>query len=165
VNNQMTRSRLLALLLLLLLPSFAAMAQVQTEDQPSDDPIIEQRLAKLSHELRCLQCQNQTLADSPSDLAADLRREIRAQMKAGKSDQEIIAFLTQRYGQFILYRPRVTPLTYLLWFGPFVLLLAGLLVLFRYIKQRRDQITEQPLTAEERRRAEEMLTSSRKETA
>jgi cytochrome c-type biogenesis protein CcmH len=86
-------------------------------------------------------------------------------MKDGKSDQEIIAFLTQRYGQFILYRPRVTPLTYLLWFGPFVLLLAGLLVLFRYIKQRRDQITEQPLTAEDRRRAEEMLASSRKETA
>jgi len=165
VNNQMTRSRLLALLLLLLLPSFAAMAQVQTEDQPSDDPLIEQRLAKLSHELRCLQCQNQTLADSPSDLAADLRREIRAQMKAGKSDQEIIAFLTQRYGQFILYRPRVSPLTYLLWFGPFVLLLGGLVILFRYIKQRRDQITEQPLTAEDRRRAEEMLTSSRKESA
>jgi cytochrome c-type biogenesis protein CcmH len=160
----MTRSRLLTLLLLCLLASFA-MAQVQTEDQPSDDPVIEQRLAKLSHELRCLQCQNQTLADSPSDLAADLRREIRAQMKAGKSDQEIIAFLTQRYGQFILYRPRVTPLTYLLWFGPFVLLLAGLLVLFRYIKQRRDQITEQPLTAEDRRRAEEMLASSRKEPA
>lgn len=165
MNNQMTRSRLLALLLLLLLPSFAAMAQVQTEDQPSDDPLIEQRLAKLSHELRCLQCQNQTLADSPSDLAADLRREIRAQMKAGKSDQEIIAFLTQRYGQFILYRPRVSPLTYLLWFGPFVLLLGGLVILFRYIKQRRDQITEQPLTAEDRRRAEEMLTSSRKESA
>jgi len=165
VNNQMTRSRLLALLLLLLLPSFAAMAQVQTEDQPSDDPLIEQRLAKLSHELRCLQCQNQTLADSPSDLAADLRREIRAQMKAGKSDQEIIAFLTQRYGQFILYRPRVSPLTYLLWFGPFVLLLGGLVILFRYIKQRRDQITEQPLSAEDRRRAEEMLTSSRKESA
>ncbi len=164
MNNQMTRSRLLALLLLCLLASFA-MAQVQTEDQPSDDPVIEQRLAKLSHELRCLQCQNQTLADSPSDLAADLRREIRAQMKAGKSDQEIIAFLTQRYGQFILYRPRVTPLTYLLWFGPFVFLLGGLVVLFRYIKQRRDQITEQPLTAEDRRRAEEMLASSRKETA
>jgi cytochrome c-type biogenesis protein CcmH len=164
VNNQMTRSRLLALLLLCLLASFA-MAQVQTEDQPSDDPVIEQRLAKLSHELRCLQCQNQTLSDSPSDLAADLRREIRAQMKAGKSDQEIITFLTQRYGQFILYRPRVTPLTYLLWFGPFLLLLVGLFVLFRYIKQRRDEITEKPLTAEDRRRAEEMLASSRKETA
>src|SRR5215207_5802971 len=154
----MTRSRLLALLLLCLIPS-VAMAQVQDEDRPSDDPVIEQRLAKLSKELRCLQCQNQTLADSPAGLAADLRREIREQMKAGKSDQEIIAFLTQRYGDFILYRPRVTYATYLLWFGPFVLLLAGLYVLFRYIKQRRDSITEQPLSADEHRRAEQLLAS------
>jgi cytochrome c-type biogenesis protein CcmH len=123
------------------------------------DPVIEARLAKLSHELRCLQCQNQTLADSPSGLAADMRREIREQMKAGKSDQEIVAFLTDRYGQFILYKPRVTPVTYLLWFGPFVLLLAGLAVLFRYIKSRRDTIAEKPLTNEERRRAEELLRS------
>jgi len=161
----MTHSRLLALLLLCLLSSFA-MAQVQEEERPSDDPVIEQRLANLSRELRCLQCQNQTLADSPAGLAADLRREIREQMKAGKSDQEIIAFLTQRYGDFILYKPRVTYTTYLLWFGPFILLLAGLYVLFRYIKQRRDIIPERPLTADERRRAEELLASaSGKETA
>lgn len=161
----MTHSRLLALLLLCLLPTFA-MAQLQEEERPSDDPVIEQRLANLSKELRCLQCQNQTLADSPAGLAADLRREIREQMKAGKSDQEIIAFLTQRYGDFILYRPRVTFTTYLLWFGPFVLLLAGLYVLFRYIKQRRDLIPEKPLSADERRRAEELLASaSGKETA
>ncbi len=161
----MTHSRLLALLLLCLLPAFA-MAQLQEEERPSDDPVIEQRLANLSKELRCLQCQNQTLADSPAGLAADLRREIREQMKAGKSDQEIIAFLTQRYGDFILYRPRVTFTTYLLWFGPFVLLLAGLYVLFRYIKQRRDMIPEKPLSADERRRAEELLASaSGKETA
>ena len=155
----MTRSRLLALLLLCLLSS-SAMAQVQEEERPSDDPVIEARLAKLSKELRCLQCQNQTLADSPAGLAADLRREIREQMEAGKSDQEIIAFLTQRYGDFILYRPRVTYTTYLLWFGPFVLLLAGLAVLFRYIKQRRDLIPEKPLSADERRRAEELLASA-----
>src|SRR5215208_2645014 len=154
----MTRSRLLALLLLCMLSS-PAMAQVQEEERPSDDPVIEQRLAKLSHELRCLQCQNQTLADSPAGLAADLRREIREQMKAGKSDQEIIAFLTQRYGDFILYRPRVTYATYLLWFGPFVLMLAGLYLLFRYIRQRRDSIAEQPLSADERHEAEELLAS------
>ena len=159
----MTRSSLLALLLLCLIPSFA-MAQVQEEERPSDDPVIEARLAKLSRELRCLQCQNQTLADSPAGLAADLRREIRAQMKAGKSDQEIVAFLTQRYGDFILYKPRVTYTTYLLWFGPFVLLLGGLYVLFRYIKQRRDSILEQPLSADERRLAEELLAASGKET-
>ena len=154
----MTRSRLLALLLLCLFSSLVS-AQVTVPDQPSDDPAVEERLAKLSHELRCLQCQNQTLAESPSSIAADLRREIREQIKAGKSDKEIVAFLTQRYGDFILYRPRVTPLTYLLWFGPFVLLVGGMILLFRYVRQRRDAIAEQPLTAEERRRAEEMLRS------
>lgn len=154
----MTRSLLIALFVLLLLPSLVT-AQVVIEDKPSDDPVVEQRLAKLSHELRCLKCQNQTLADSPSSIAADLRREIREQIKAGKSDKEILAFLTQRYGDFILYRPRVTPMTYLLWFGPFVLLIAGLIVLFRYVRQRRDAIKDQPLSAEERRRAEEMLRS------
>ena len=156
--NKMTRSCLLALLLFCLVSS-VAMAQVRTEDKPSDDPVIEARLAKLSHELRCLQCQNQTLADSPSDLAADMRREIREQMKAGKSDAEIKTFLTDRYGQFILYRPRVSYVTYLLWFGPFLVLLFGLAVLFRYIKYRNDSITDKPLTADERRRAEEMLRS------
>src|ERR1700754_2844560 len=103
----MTRLRFVSILLTCLLAS-VVMAQVQEQEIPSDDPVIEQRLAHLSKELRCLQCQNQTLADSPSGLAADLRREIRVQMKAGKSDQEIIAFLTQRYGDFILYKPRVT---------------------------------------------------------
>ena len=159
----MTRSCVLALLLLGVLSSFA-MAQVQEEDQPIGDPLIEQRLVRLSHELRCLQCQNQTLADSPAGLATDMRNEIRAQMKAGKSDEEIKVFLTQRYGDFILYKPRVTFTTYLLWFGPFVLLLGGLYVLFLYIKRRREMIPEQPLSADDRRRAEELLAASRKET-
>jgi cytochrome c-type biogenesis protein CcmH len=106
------------------------------------------------------------LADSQAGLAEDLRREIREQIKAGKSDQEIIAFLTQRYGQFILYRPQVTPTTYLLWFGPFVLLIGGLFVLFRYIRHHRDSVRDEPLTSEDRRRAAELLASdSRKETA
>lgn len=131
-----------------------------------DDPVIEKRLMNLSKELRCLVCQNETLADSQASLAEDLRREIREQMKAGKSDQEIISFLTQRYGQFILYRPQVTPTTYLLWFGPFVLLIVGLFFLFRYIRNHRDAVEEKPLTGEERRRAAELLASgSGKETA
>jgi cytochrome c-type biogenesis protein CcmH len=159
----MIRARLLLpLLLFLIVPCSLA-----KDAQPAgEDPAIEQRLTKLSQELRCLVCQNETLADSRAGLAEDLRREIREQMKAGKSDKEIIAFLTERYGQFILYRPRVTPTTYLLWFGPFVLLLGGLAILFRYIKQRRDSIPDQPLTSAERRRAEELLRSdSGKETA
>jgi cytochrome c-type biogenesis protein CcmH len=162
----MKRARLFLLLLLLCVMSSFAAAQVRRAPAVMDDPAIEERLKTLSHELRCLVCQNETLADSRADLAEDLRDEIRVQMKAGKSDKEIIAFLTERYGQFILYRPQVTPTTYLLWFGPFVLLLAGLLVLFRYIKQRRDMIAEQPLSSDERRRAEDLLrTGSGKETA
>jgi cytochrome c-type biogenesis protein CcmH len=151
----MTRLLFLSLLLLCVTPSVIA-----RDAQPnSDDPAVEQRLHKLSQELRCLVCQNETLADSRADLAEDLRREIREQIKAGKSDQEIIQFLTARYGQFILYRPQVTPTTYLLWFGPFVLLLGGLFVLFHFIKQRRDSFTEKPLTADEHRRAQELLAS------
>ena len=149
-------TRALFCLLVLALFAFVANAQPVT-----DEAVVEQRLAKLSHELRCLQCRNQTLAESPAGLAEDLRREIRVQIRAGKSDQEILAFLTQRYGDFILYRPRVTARTYLLWFGPFVLLLAGLSLLFIYIRQRRDSITEQPITADDRRRAEELLASGK----
>ena len=162
----MKRSRLLLSLLLLCVVAPFAVAQVRRQPAATDDPAVEQRLHRLSQNLRCLVCQNETLADSQADLAEDLRDEIREQIKAGKSDKEIIQFLTARYGQFILYKPQVTPTTYLLWFGPFVLLLAGLAILFRYIKQRRDLIPEQPLSSEERRRAEDLLrTNSRKETA
>ena len=162
----MKRARLLLLPLFVCLIASATFAQVRRERPVPDDPAIEKRLQNLSQELRCLVCQNETLAESRADLAEDLRDEIRQQMKAGKSDKEIIAFLTERYGQFILYRPQVTPTTYLLWFGPFVVLLIGLVVLFAYIKQRRELIPEQPLTSDERKRAEDMLRSnSGKETA
>src|SRR6266700_13864 len=139
-------------LLISLVICFATVALAK-EAKPAEDPQIEQRMRALTEQLRCLVCQNETLADSRADLAEDLRKEIREQMKAGKSDQEIIAFLTQRYGDFVLYRPPVKPTTYLLWFGPFVLLLAGLAILFRYVKQRRDSINDQPLTNEEHARA------------
>lgn len=125
----------------------------------AEDPELEKRVMKLSQELRCLVCQNETIADSQAGLAVDLRREIREQMKAGKSDQEIIAFLTQRYGEFVLYRPPLKPATYLLWFGPFLLLLIGLVTLFKYVQQRREMIPDQPLSADERRRAQELLQS------
>lgn len=157
---------LLSLVLLTLIP-FSSVAQLRrpASDAPPD-PAVEERLNKLSRELRCLVCQNETLADSRADLAEDLRDEIRVQIRAGKSDQEIVAFLTQRYGDFILYRPPVRPKTYLLWFGPFILLITGLAILFRYVKRRRDLIEEAPLSVADRRRAEELLrASSRKETA
>jgi cytochrome c-type biogenesis protein CcmH len=111
----------------------------------------------LTEQLRCLVCQNETLADSRADLAQDLRREIRKEIKAGKTDPEIIAFLTQRYGDFILYNPPVKRTTYLLWFGPFVILLVGIAVLYRYLGRRKQLIQDKPLTAGERKQAEELL--------
>ncbi len=125
--------------------------------QPNEDPQIEQRMKHLTEQLRCLVCQNETLADSRADLAEDLRKQIREQMKAGKSDKEIIDYLTARYGDFVLYKPPVKSTTYLLWFGPFVLLVGGTVILFRFVKQRREMIKEEPLSADERKRAEEML--------
>ncbi|HEV7472807.1 MAG TPA: cytochrome c-type biogenesis protein [Pyrinomonadaceae bacterium] len=150
------------LLLLCLAISIAA-----KEAQPSAaDPVLEERVMRLSKELRCLVCQNETLADSQADLAADLRGQIREQMKAGKTDKEIIRYLTDRYGKFILYNPPVDPTTYLLWFGPFILLLGGLFMLFRYLKQRRELIVEQPLSPADRQRAETLLKIEQgKETA
>jgi len=146
--------RTLFLFLALACVAFVATAK---DAQPAEDPQIEQRMKALTQQLRCLVCQNETLADSQADLAEDLRREIREQMKAGKSDQEILAFLTQRYGDFVLYNPPVKATTYFLWFGPFVLLIAGTALLYRYLKRRRDVIDEKPLTAEERSRAERLL--------
>ncbi len=142
---------------LLLLCSLALTVSAQEARPLAEDPELEKRLTTLAKELRCLVCQNETLADSQADLAQDLRAQIREQMKAGKSDKEIIAYLTQRYGQFVLYRPPVTPTTYLLWFGPFIFLLGGLVLLFRYVKRRRELIPESPLSVEQLRRVDEIL--------
>jgi len=144
----------LLLLILASLPVFA----IAKEAQPlSNDPELEKRVMALSEQLRCLVCQNETLAGSHADLAVDLRQQIREQMKAGKSDKEIVTFLTERYGDFVLYNPRLTSRTYLLWFGPFILLGGGLAAFYSYIRRRRELITEQPLSPEDRKRAEDVL--------
>ena len=141
---------------LLISISFASLG-VAKDAQPNEDPQIEQRMKNLTEQLRCLVCQNETLADSHADLAEDLRKQIREQMKAGKSDKEIMAFLTERYGDFVLYKPPVKATTYLLWFGPFVFLGGGTIVLYRFVKRRRELIHEEPLTAAEHKQAEEIL--------
>lgn len=143
-------------LIVLLVVCFGG-ALAAKEAQPNEDPKIEQRMKALTEQLRCLVCQNETLADSRADLAEDLRQQIREQMKAGKSDPEILAYLTQRYGDFVLYNPPVKSTTYLLWFGPFILLIGGTGVLFRYLKHRRELIRDQPLTTDERKRAADIL--------
>jgi len=105
--------------------------------QVPQDLAFEQRLKRLEGDLRCLVCQNQTLADSSAPLAEDLRREVRSLAVAGKSDDEIRAYLVARYGDFVLYRPPVKGTTWLLWFGPFALLGLGALVWFVVVRRRR----------------------------
>ena len=100
------------------------------------DSVEETRFRALTHELRCVMCQNQSIADSEAQIAVDLRREILTLMRQGRSDDEIRRFLVDRYGEFVLYRPEVGPATWLLWFGPVLVLLAGGLVLWRVARQR-----------------------------
>jgi cytochrome c-type biogenesis protein CcmH len=125
----------LIVLIFLLTQTFIATYAGQAKPL-ADDPALEARLKTMSQELRCLVCQNSTLADSDAPLAADLRNEIRTQMRAGKSDQEIIDYLVARYGDFVRYRPPVNSNTVLLWFGPFLLLLIGGFVLYRALKKQ-----------------------------
>lgn len=101
------------------------------------DTEIEARLMQLSRELRCVVCQNEALSDSPAELAGDMRQEIRLLMKDGKTDQQVLDFLTTRYGDFVLFRPIFKPLTYLLWIGPFVFLGFGVLVWVMTLRARR----------------------------
>ena len=147
-----------SLLLLMLLWCVWSVGVSANEAQPvADDPVLEKRVMALAEDLRCLVCQNETLAGSHSDLAVDLRQQIREQMRAGKSDKEIIAFMTERYGDFVLFRPPVKATTYLLWFGPFALLIAGAIVQFIYLKRRRERVRDQPLSEAERKRVEALL--------
>lgn len=122
------------------------------------DPVAEKRLQDLSTELRCLVCQNQTIADSNAELAQDLRREIRSMIKDGKSDKEIIDFMVVRYGDFVLYRPPVKGITLLLWGGPITLMLLGLFALQRYLRRRAARLADDsPLSADEASRADALL--------
>ena len=149
----------LTLLLLCLHVSLSARAD---EAQPlAEDPVLEKRVMALAEDLRCLVCQNETLAGSHAPLAVDLRQQIREQMKAGRSDEEIIAYMTDRYGDFVLFRPPVKATTYLLWFGPFLLLIAGIIVQLLYLKKRRAaRLLDEPLSETERKRVDALLGDS-----
>ena len=115
------------------------------------------RAVQISEQLRCLVCQNQTIADSNADLAQDLRREVRKQIAAGKSDAEIVTFMTDRYGDFVLYRPPFKPITLLLWGGPALLMLIGLGVLANVLRKRRIEPQAAALTNDEHVRAAQLL--------
>jgi cytochrome c-type biogenesis protein CcmH len=119
-----------------------------------EDANLERRVTNLAHELRCLVCQNQTLADSNAPLAVDLRNQIREQLKAGRSEREITDFMVQRYGDFVLYRPPFKASTVALWAGPFLLLALGAWLFVRRLRQTRPA---EPLSDAERSRAAKLL--------
>jgi cytochrome c-type biogenesis protein CcmH len=123
----------------------------------AEDPKVEARLVDISQELRCLVCQNESLASSHAELADDLRQEVRELIRSGKSDQDIKDFLVARYGDFVLYRPEVKPLTWVLWFGPFVLLVIAAIFLGVYLRQRRALAAPAALSDEARERAKQLL--------
>lgn len=149
---RLARILLLACLLLALPAGWAKEAVPVAED-----PELERRMLALSEDLRCLVCQNESLAASRADFANDLRREIREQMKADKSDKEIVDFLVARYGDFVLYRPPLKPTTLLLWTGPFIFLLGGSIMLFVYLKRRNRRVADSTLSEDQRRQAEALL--------
>jgi cytochrome c-type biogenesis protein CcmH len=149
------------LLLFALLSLFLPYSWAKEAAPVAEDPEIERRMIALSEDLRCLVCQNESLAGSRADFANDLRREIREQMKANKSDKEIVDFLVARYGDFVLYRPPMKPTTLFLWFGPFLFLIIGAIILVVYLKRRRKQIEEPVLSEQQRKQAEALLEESK----
>lgn len=136
------------------LPLAAAAADAVPTEK---DPVAAERAVRLGEKLRCLVCQNQTIGDSNAELAVDLRRQVREQIAAGKSDGEIIDYMVTRYGDFVLYQPPVKGTTLLLWGGPALLLLLGAFAMWRIVQGRRRTGEPPPLTPEERARAARLL--------
>jgi cytochrome c-type biogenesis protein CcmH len=145
--------RLLAVILVGCMP---LLAQASTEPTMLD-PVAQRRLVDLSAQLRCLVCQNQSIAESNAELAVDLRNQINEQIKAGRSDREIVDFMTTRYGDFVLYRPPFKAVTALLWIGPIALLLLAVFFFYRTLVSRRTRVEDHPLTEAERAEAQRLL--------
>ncbi len=156
--------RALPAVLLALTLACAGFAQAAIESFTFESPEQEARFKQLSGELRCLVCQNQSIGDSNAELAQDLRREVYEMIKAGQNDEQIVTFLVDRYGDFVLYKPPVTTTTALLWVGPFLLIGVGLVFLIRFIRTRVAPATgDDALSAEEQARLDALLDTSAKE--
>ncbi len=141
----------------LLLAACASSATASEAQPAAADVALEKRVTALSSGLRCLVCQNQTIADSNAPLAVDLRNQVREKLAAGMSERDIIDFMVARYGEFVLYRPPVKAATLLLWFGPPLLLLTALWLFARTVRRRRNTVAAPPLSAEEQARARALL--------
>jgi len=146
------------LLFIFALLAFFSAASFAKEAVPiAADEKVEQRLISISEELRCLVCQNESLAGSHAELAQDLRHEIREQIKQGKSNEDIMTFMVSRYGDFVRYRPPLKATTLLLWFGPGLALVVGIAVLLTYLRRRNTRLTDVALTPEEQRKVDALL--------
>ena len=119
------------------------------------NPALEKQVMAIAEELRCLVCQNQTIADSNAELAVDLRNQVREKLEQGMSSKDILSYMVQRYGDFVLYRPPVKSTTWLLWFGPFLLLIGGIIILVLKLRRGRPQVDDLPQA--EMQRASELL--------
>lgn len=151
--------KFLAIFVLFISPFFAIsfLHASPVDTYEFQDKITETRFNALNKELRCPKCQNQNLADSNSPIAADLRREVYDLLQAGKADIEIVNFMVARYGEFVLYRPRVFSLTYILWFGPGILLLIGVIVVVMIIRKKSAQHIEESLSEEQQSQLNHLL--------
>jgi len=123
------------------------------------DPKVEKKVNDITSELRCLVCQNQTIAESHADLAVDLKNQVRGMVSNGETRDQIVEYMVKRYGDFVRYRPAFKPATYLLWIGPFILLLLGLTVLFISLKRRKVAIQDAPLSEQESAQLDHLLHS------
>lgn len=139
-------------------------AQAEEAAPAAADPLLEKRVVQLASELRCLVCQNQSLADSNADLAIDLKNQVREMLVAGKSDSEIRDYMVARYGEFVLYKPPFRAATLILWLGPFLGMLAAIGGLGFYLRRRRARVAERELTPTEHARARALLDSQDRET-
>ena len=143
-----------------LLLSCLAPLQAKEAVLSAEDPVLEKRLIHISEELRCMVCQNESLASSRAELANDLREEVRKLIREDKSDSQIKEYLVTRYGDFVLYKPEVKPLTWVLWFGPFLLLVIAIMGMAYYLRQRQGAQKNSPvLSDEDRRKVQEILKS------
>jgi len=143
-----------------LLLSCLAPLQAKEAVLSAEDPVLEKRLIHISEELRCMVCQNESLASSRAELANDLREEVRKLIREDKSDSQIKEYLVTRYGDFVLYKPEVKPLTWVLWFGPFLLLVLAIMGMAYYLRQRQGVQKSSPvLSDEDRRKVQEILKS------
>lgn len=161
MRNSITRTKSIGFyfitLFAYLLLAHTSMSVAKEAPPMAADPAMEKRVNDIAGELRCLVCQNQTIADSHAELAVDLKNQVRSMVAKGQTQDEIVDYMVKRYGDFVRYRPPFKPTTYLLWAGPLLLMVLGLFILVYNLKKRKTIIADAPLSEEEHARIDSIL--------